>query len=82
MGKKSDARDLEVARYRWKFLRRNQEYKRDYLEFEKMCKKNDIDCIGIERFENKLCKKWKLGAIYNPEESFDIIFNYISLLSG
>jgi hypothetical protein len=58
--------DLKIAKYRWEFLRRNQEYQNDYKELSP----NKYDAI---------CEKWKILQVMNPKYTFD---EYLRVIVG
>jgi len=68
-GSKFDEADLELAKYRWKFLRENYEFKNDFCNFKKdlearLEEKGEAFEVLPSMDEISFYKKWKLGESF------------------
>lgn len=62
------------TKYKWEFLRRNQEYINDWNKLQKFFEENEDKLPYDGRFTNEegqFCLKWKLGSTISPENSWD-----------
>jgi len=67
---------IKYAKYKWEFMRRNLEYIKDWekLEntfFEKYGKWMGPPIGEMSKEEIEFCKKWKIGGLLPPEQSYD-----------
>jgi len=62
-------------KYRWEFLRRNDEYQQDYQEIERVFRENDcsLDHYSIAPISvpTNICSKWDVNHPVDPSVSYD-----------
>lgn len=63
-------------KYRWEFLRRNEDYQRDYKEVERVFSENDysLDDYWIvlpSSIPVEICSKWDINQPVDPSRSYD-----------
>lgn len=63
-------------RYRWEFLRRNEDYQKDYKEVERAFRENDynLDDYWIllpPSLPVEICSKWDINQPVDPSRSYD-----------
>jgi hypothetical protein len=77
-GRKIDETDFRIAKYRWEFLRRNDEFKKDFDAYREKEETEDKSRFPT-RCEIEFCRKWKLGRLLslNLEQSFDDFLKYM-----
>jgi hypothetical protein len=74
---------IHYTKYRWEFLRRNQEYIKDWEKLQDILEEKYGVCNGppdgrMSNEEGEFCLKWRVGNVLNPETSYNdwIKFSY------
>jgi hypothetical protein len=63
--------NIEWRKWRWEFLRRNKQYRKDFSKLKELRKTPNFDWVR----EKEFCKKWGLNSsrMPNPDKSFEEI---------
>jgi hypothetical protein len=66
----------QFLKYRWEFLRRNEDYQKDYEEVERVFRENEysLDHYWIvlpSSLPVEICSKWDLNHPVDPSRSYD-----------
>ncbi|MEE9122012.1 MAG: DUF6499 domain-containing protein [Syntrophobacteria bacterium] len=74
MSRTQESQD-QFLKYRWEFLRRNEDYQNDYKEVERVFHKNDCSLdhywIASISVPTDICAKWDINHPVDPSRSYD-----------
>jgi len=72
---------IRYSKYKWEFLRRNDEYIVDWKQFIKTMEDDSIHPKdgSMAKPEIEFCKKWKIASVLDPDQSYDEYVNFSSI---